>query len=139
MATEMATEPRGVENRAGSTIKAVRGGKLSQRELAARMVGLGHSGWLQSTVAKTEAGERPLRLNEFVGLCRALDLNPLEVLGPIISSPAQELRFTELMLAHEYARKNAERLTAEREAALREMQTASADLDAFMAANPAAQ
>jgi hypothetical protein len=49
---------------------------LSQRQVAERMVELGCTGWLQSTVAKTEAASRPLRLNEFVALCRVFDQVP---------------------------------------------------------------
>lgn len=52
------------------------GAGVSQREVAERMVELGLTGWLQSTVAKTEAGERPIRLNEFEALCQVLDLEP---------------------------------------------------------------
>jgi len=49
------------------------------------MVALGFSGWLQSTVAKTEADEnrRPLRLDEFVGLCDVLGQDPAKTLGKL--------------------------------------------------------
>ncbi len=46
---------------------------LSQQELAAAMTSLGLS-WHQTTVAKTEAAERPIRVNELVALARVLDV-----------------------------------------------------------------
>jgi transcriptional regulator with XRE-family HTH domain len=44
---------------------------LTQAELAEAMQGLGHS-WIQTTVAKTEAADRPLRVNEVADLARVL-------------------------------------------------------------------
>jgi len=45
----------------------------SQQVVADSMVKLGFS-WRQTTVAKTEAAERPIRVNELTALARVLDL-----------------------------------------------------------------
>ena len=55
----------------------------------------GHS-WLQSTVTKTEAGERPLRLNEFVALCDVLEQAPSEVLATLLTESDTDRRRREL-------------------------------------------
>jgi transcriptional regulator with XRE-family HTH domain len=56
----------------GANIKAMRAQLgLTQAELAEAMQGLGHS-WVQTTVAKTEAADRPLRVNEVADLARIL-------------------------------------------------------------------
>jgi transcriptional regulator with XRE-family HTH domain len=44
---------------------------LTQAELAEAMQGLGHS-WVQTTVAKTEAATRPLRVNKVADLAQVL-------------------------------------------------------------------
>ena len=46
----------------------------SQQELAERMIAGGFAGIIQTTVAKVEAGTRPLRLAEFVGFAHALGM-----------------------------------------------------------------
>lgn len=46
----------------------------SQQELAERMTAGGFAGIIQTTVAKVEAGSRPLRLAEFVGFAHALGM-----------------------------------------------------------------
>lgn len=46
----------------------------SQQELAERMIAGGFAGIIQTTVAKVEAGTRPLRLSEFVGFAHALGM-----------------------------------------------------------------
>ena len=56
----------------GVNIKAMRAQLgLTQAQLAEAMQGLGHS-WVQTTVAKTEAADRPLRVNEVADLARIL-------------------------------------------------------------------
>jgi len=45
---------------------------LSQSDLAARMRGLGFSGFYQTTVSRLENGERPVRLGEAIGFATAL-------------------------------------------------------------------
>jgi transcriptional regulator with XRE-family HTH domain len=60
------------EETVGANIKAMRAKLgLTQAELAEAMQGLGHS-WIQTTVAKTEAADRPLRVNEVADLARIL-------------------------------------------------------------------
>jgi transcriptional regulator with XRE-family HTH domain len=56
----------------GANIKAMRSQLgLTQAELAEAMQGLGYS-WIQTTVAKTEAADRPLRVNEVADLAQIL-------------------------------------------------------------------
>jgi len=54
--------------------------KLTQLELAERL------GKPQSHVSKVESGERRLDVLEFVLWARALGVNPVEVLSPLLSS-----------------------------------------------------
>ena len=61
-----------VEARIGAHVKARRlqlG--LTQADVAEAMQRLGHS-WIQTTVAKTEAADRPLRVNELADLAQVL-------------------------------------------------------------------
>jgi transcriptional regulator with XRE-family HTH domain len=53
---------------------------LTQAQLAEAMQGLGHS-WIQTTVAKTEAADRPLRVNEVADLARVLDVRVPELVS----------------------------------------------------------
>ena len=63
----------------GQRVKALRVAKgWSQAELAAR-VAVHLPGWAQTTVAKTEAATRPIRLNESTALAAALEV-PLPTL-----------------------------------------------------------
>ena len=56
------------EQVAGERIREIRTARhLTQAALAKAMQALGYN-WLQTTVAKTEAAERPLRLNEATAL-----------------------------------------------------------------------
>lgn len=60
------------EETVGANIKVLRAQRgLTQAELAEAMRGLGHS-WGQTTAAKTEAADRPLRLNEIADLAQVL-------------------------------------------------------------------
>ncbi len=52
----------------------------SQAEIAQRMTTLLGVKWHQTTVAKTESGERPLKIHEFMALCLALGSSPLELM-----------------------------------------------------------
>jgi transcriptional regulator with XRE-family HTH domain len=63
------------EARVGAQLKAMRAKLgLTQAELAEAMQGLGHS-WMQTTVAKTEAADRPVRLNEVADLAKILGVS----------------------------------------------------------------
>jgi transcriptional regulator with XRE-family HTH domain len=67
-------DTRTAEEVVGVNIKALRAKLgLTQVELAEAMQGLGHS-WIQTTVAKTEAADRPLRLNEVADLAKILGI-----------------------------------------------------------------
>jgi transcriptional regulator with XRE-family HTH domain len=71
-ATGTGMHSKTAEERVGANIKACRAKLgLTQAELAEAMQGLGHS-WGQTTVAKTEAADRPLRVNEVADLARVL-------------------------------------------------------------------
>lgn len=52
---------------------------LSQKTLAERMTDRGFS-WLQTTAAKTEAAQRPLRVNELVAIAEILDVDTADML-----------------------------------------------------------
>jgi transcriptional regulator with XRE-family HTH domain len=54
---------------------------LSQEAVAEEMRRLGHL-WHQTTVAKTEAAGRPLRVNEVVDLAAVLRVTVWELIGP---------------------------------------------------------
>jgi transcriptional regulator with XRE-family HTH domain len=60
------------EEQVGASVKVLRAQRgLTQADVAEAMQGLGHS-WIQTTVAKTEAADRPLRLNEVADLAKIL-------------------------------------------------------------------
>ena len=69
------------EETVGANIKTRRAQLgLTQAQLAEAMQGLGHS-WIQTTVAKTEAADRPLRVNEVADLARVLDVRVPELVS----------------------------------------------------------
>lgn len=72
----------------GSAVRRHRERKgLSQAELARRMKSQGHP-WHPMTVARTETGERPLRLDEAVGLAGILGISVQALYaGPPVSDP----------------------------------------------------
>jgi transcriptional regulator with XRE-family HTH domain len=53
----------------------------SQAELADRLKRHGVN-WHQTTVAKVEAGERPVRLNEVIALAEVLNVPPVSLIEP---------------------------------------------------------
>ena len=64
-----------IESRVGLRVRKARADAgLSQQALAERVNAMGgkYAKWRQSTIGKTEAGLRPLRLNEVVKLAAAL-------------------------------------------------------------------
>lgn len=75
--------------------------------------------WRKSTWAKTEPGERPLRLNEFLALCRVLGLDPESVVRELDQATASGT--TRELLALEAKRRQLDaelveaRLTADRQ------------------------
>jgi transcriptional regulator with XRE-family HTH domain len=69
------------EQQAGQRIKHWRGVRqLSQEQVAAEMRKLGHP-WHQTTVVKTEAAGRPLRLNEMTDLAAILGVVVFDLMG----------------------------------------------------------
>jgi transcriptional regulator with XRE-family HTH domain len=80
---------------------------LTQVGLAEAMQGLGHS-WIQTTVAKTEAADRPLRVNEVADLAKILGVR----VPHLVSSRTDwELEAINITLSH--AMSHALRLKAE--------------------------
>jgi transcriptional regulator with XRE-family HTH domain len=77
----------------------------SQEELARRMSALGFS-WVQTTAAKTELANRPIRVNEAVALARLLGLTFERLLYP--GGPAEErahaLTYRRSLLEHDVTR-----------------------------------
>jgi transcriptional regulator with XRE-family HTH domain len=60
---------------------------MSQEQLARLMSVHGHP-WHQTTVAKTEAGARPIRVNEVIDLARVFGLKPGDLLDTLSPSPS---------------------------------------------------
>lgn len=70
---------RTLEDGLGKVLKSAREGRgFSQESVARQMAEFGHS-WRQTTVAKTEAGQRPIRVNEVASLAMVLSF-PVESL-----------------------------------------------------------
>jgi transcriptional regulator with XRE-family HTH domain len=91
------------EQQAGARIKDRRVELgLSQEAVAEEMRRLGHP-WHQTTVVKTEAAGRPLRVNEVTDLAAVLGVSVWELMGPQVY-PSPEL----LQLSH--AKENVDRL-----------------------------
>lgn len=69
------------EKMLGKLLRSVRESRgRSQQDVARAMSARGFS-WLQTTVAKTEAGQRPFRVNEFISLCAVLGMDASEVIS----------------------------------------------------------
>ena len=70
------------EQDAGAKVRALRTAKgWSQQALAQHLSDYYSLNWLQSTVAKTEAALRPIRLNELSVLAHALDVPLLDLVS----------------------------------------------------------
>lgn len=85
--------------------------KISQRELVDVLNGITGIGWHQTTLAKTEKGERPIRLAEAVLLARVLPIS-LSALLPSPYAPADQtaIRVHELQMMEETIRRRREQL-----------------------------
>jgi transcriptional regulator with XRE-family HTH domain len=136
------------EARAGQLIRELRLARgLSQVDLAQRLAERGLS-WHQTTVAKTERADRPLRVNELAALAKVLGvsvgdlLNPQRIDLPQEAALAQqylaaaEQNYTtcqavqlDLVAAHGKALGRAEELKAALEANQAKIETAKVDLD----------
>jgi transcriptional regulator with XRE-family HTH domain len=102
----LVTDTQTAEQVAGARIREIRIARhLTQSALATAMNALGHS-WHQTTAAKTEAAERPLRLNEATDLAGVLGVEIDYLLTPPLtglSAASQDLR--ELLRLEEIAEK----------------------------------
>lgn len=79
----MADDSFSPEASAGYALRMLRTTRgMSQQQVADAMVGHGHRGWRQTTVAKTEAAQRPLRVNELVSLAAILDVRLEKLVAP---------------------------------------------------------
>jgi transcriptional regulator with XRE-family HTH domain len=91
----LVTATKTPEQVAGERIREIRTARhLTQAALAKAMKALGYS-WLQTTVAKTEAAERPLRLNEATDLAGVLGVEVGYLLTPPLTgmlAASQDLR-----------------------------------------------
>lgn len=105
---------------------------LSQAAIADLMVHEGHRTWRQSTVAKSEAGERPLRLDEFMTLCVGLEVDPVGAIVELDDEyrrAAQEIRSAEFRVkALHQMIGGAKESLASKEAELREAESHLASL-----------
>lgn len=92
------------EQVAGERIREIRITRhLTQAALAKAMQALGYN-WLQTTVAKTEAAERPLRLNEATDLAGVLGVEVGYLLtSPLTGVAAASEDFREMLRAEEIA------------------------------------
>ena len=80
---------------------------LSQASLANAMRALGYPNWRQAIVAKTEAAERPLRVNEITDLAHALGVTVGDLLA---ASPQSELERAAALMQLLRARDDIQRL-----------------------------
>jgi transcriptional regulator with XRE-family HTH domain len=72
------------EELAAREVRSLRKGRgWSQEELARRMSAAGFASWHQSTVGRTETGDRPLRLNEAVALSELFGVSLTRLLTPV--------------------------------------------------------
>jgi len=77
------------EELAGAELRRLRQlRRWSQDEVARRMSASGHANWHQTTVGKTEAAARPLRLNEAVTLAALFDIPVTQLVAPITLNAA---------------------------------------------------
>ncbi len=104
------------EQRVGARIRDQRVALgLSQEDLAKAMRYIGYT-WQQTTVAKTEAADRPLRVNEIVDLANVLGVAPAELLGETL----REFDRTAAIMRLLQAKDDAQRLMAKIESLKRQ-------------------
>lgn len=104
---------------------------MAQQEVAQAMVARGFS-WLQTTTAKTEAGQRPFRVNEFVALCSVLGVDPAVLISEVQSSG--DASTAEAMAEVRTRRIELMRAKASLEAARQETERAERDVQRAQAA-----
>jgi transcriptional regulator with XRE-family HTH domain len=112
------------EQVAGARIREIRIARhMTQAALAKAMQALGYN-WLQTTAAKTEAAERPLRLNEATDLAGVLGVEVGYLLTPPLTgltAVSQDLR--ELLRLEEVAEQLDAEVTALQQEFTREQET----------------
>ena len=80
------------ERRLGAVLKLLRESLgLSQDSVAKSMSDFDHS-WRQTTVAKTEAGARPIRVNEVVDLARVLGTSSVDLMYQVEQDSEEQAR-----------------------------------------------
>jgi transcriptional regulator with XRE-family HTH domain len=80
--------PEGIAGRELRRLREAR--RWSQEETARRMSAYGYC-WHQTMIAKTEAAERPLRLNELAAMCNLFGVTPADLLAVVPGMTAREL------------------------------------------------
>ena len=104
-----------VEQQVGATLRGFRQARgLSQQQVADAMVGLGFS-WRQTTVAKTEAAERPVPVGEVVALAGLLGvgIHDLLTIKQVPTSEETALLFDVLAAQRQLERAHQQVSTAE--------------------------
>ncbi|HLS13152.1 MAG TPA: helix-turn-helix transcriptional regulator [Beutenbergiaceae bacterium] len=105
-----------MEHQVGARARDLRAAKgLTQSEVAKLMVARGFS-WRQTTVAKTEAAERPIRVNEAAALALSLGVSVLDLFSP--GDSEEEYETLQAVLQADTAITVARQRVAEAEAAL---------------------
>ncbi|WP_433240306.1 helix-turn-helix domain-containing protein [Actinomadura nitritigenes] len=114
------------ETTLGRALRSIREGRgMAQQEVAEAMRARGFS-WLQTTAAKTEAGQRPFRVNEFVSLCSVLGVDPAVLISEAQS--AGDADMAEAMAEIRTRRIELMRAKASLDAARQEAQRAEKDV-----------
>jgi transcriptional regulator with XRE-family HTH domain len=113
------------ERSLGLTIRALRESEgRSQDDVAKIMYAYGHK-WQQTTMAKTEAGQRPIRVNEMVDLARILNVSPGDLINISVRMSDAGLRFYAALARRNTAKRHVEEARSElseREANLAQME-----------------
>lgn len=99
---------------------------MSQHAVAEAMKAFGHS-WRQTTVAKTEAAERPLRVNEVEALAHVVGVTVADLLG-VDPNPNQE--FSAALRQLLYAEDTRQRAEVRKREAEAELEAAAEELEA---------
>ncbi len=119
----MANQPEStVEQQVGATLRGFRQARgLSQQQVADAMVGLGFS-WRQTTVAKTEAAERPVPVGEVYALAGLLGVGIHDLLRIRMAPDSEETGLLFDVLAAQRQLERADQQVATAKAALAEAQ-----------------
>jgi transcriptional regulator with XRE-family HTH domain len=84
---------RGVDARFGRRVRAERERRrISQQQLVVRLAEAHHLRWHQTTVAKVENGDRPVRLSEALAIAGVLDVSLADLLDDPDAPAARQRR-----------------------------------------------